>query len=453
MIRNCLIFCCFFFFFKDNVIDSNTQLIALPTQPYPGYSETFLLCKVKGNTCKPVDNVPLYLNHQLNELVPVPLEALEGGPKPPHDHQIEIKSPNTQQQILTGTHNNTVLQGTENNLQMANITCGVTDGETLATTGIETEHNHQQLSQNQTQQQIMEECVVEENAANTGNNQMTDFSGTQEVNSELIPNNGILLNIEGQQVLLDAATFAHLLANPDANTQLISDDGTEYVLTHEVLAALQMQQEQQQALELANAAAAEQQHPHLEQSGGSDIIAVALASSDLYDNDVLTIDTSQGMQLIDGDGSIVFPQQTVAITQQHLTPPAVVTNAVLDQSPIMSTLEVPSSIATGHKLQGSQLITVPSHHLAASSNAALGGRSNLEDSLAAIGVTTQSSSVPSSLGLPITVTNPNIASKVTSAGPLNEMLQFVSHRPATAAATAAAVAAAALAGESRIFTD
>lgn len=410
------------------MIDSNTQLIALPAQPYPGYSETFLLCKVNGNTCKPVNNVPLYLNHQLNELVPVPLEAT-----------------NAPQQLLTG-HNNES-HDNEGNLQMANLDRNLVENEISA--GIESEHQVHQHSQ---QHQIMEECVGDENGANESSNQMSDFAANQDVNSELVSNNGILLNIEGQQVLLDAATFAHLLANPDANTQLISDDGTEYVLTHEVLAALQMQQEQQQALELVNAAAAEQQQQHIEQAAGNDIIAVALAGSDLYDNDVLTIDTSQAMQLIDGHGSIVFPSQTGAITQ-HLTPPAVVTNAVLDQSPIMSTLEVPSSIATAHKLQGTQLITLPSHHLATSSNATLGGRSNLEDRLAAIGVTTQSSSIASSLGLPITVTNPNIASKVTSAGPLNEMLQFVSHRPVTAAATAAAVAAAALAGESRIFTD
>lgn len=411
-----------------------------------------MLCKVKGNTCKPVDNVPLYLNHQLNELVPVPLEALESGRKP-QEHQIEIKSANTTQQLLAA-NNNTTQDNVTNNLQhLGNLNCNLVEGEISA--GIETEQ--QQLQQ---QQQIMDECVVDtDNGANAGNQQqLNDFGGSQDVNNDLVSNNGILLNIEGQQVLLDAATFAHLLANPDANTQLISDDGTEYVLTHEVLAALQMQQEQQQALELANATAAEQHHQqrHLQQTEGNDIIAVALAGSELYDNDVLTIDTSQGMQLIDGDGSIVFPtQQTGALTQQHLTPPAVVTNAVLDQSPIMSALEVPSSIAPQHKLQGSQIITVPSHHLATSTNAVLGvgGRTNLEDSLAAIGVTTQASSIPSSLGLPITVTNPNIASKVTSAGPLNEMLQFVSHRPQTAAATAAAVAAAALAGESRIFTD
>ncbi|XP_065366119.1 mucin-17 [Calliphora vicina] len=430
----------------DNVIDSNTQLIALPTQPYPGYAETFLLCKVKGNTCKPVDNVPLYLNHQLNELVPVPLEALEGGHKP-QEHQIEIKATNVPQQMLVGQSNS--LQNNEGNLQITNLNCNLIEGE--MSSGIEAEHQYNQHNQ---QQQLMEECAVDENASN---NQIRDFGDTQDVNSELIPNNGILLNIEGQQVLLDAATFAHLLANPDANTQLISDDGTEYVLTHEVLAALQMQQEQQQALELSNASAAaqqQQQHQNMEQAGANDILAAALAGSELYDSEVLSIDTSQAMQIIDGDGSIVFPAQSGAINQQHLTPPAVVTNAVLDQSPIMSALEVPSSIATQHKLHGTQLITVPSsHHLATSTNAALGvGRSNLEDSLAAIGVTT-SSCMSSSLGLPITVTNPNIASKVTSAGPLNEMLQFVSHRPATAAATAAAVAAAALAGESRIFTD
>ncbi|XP_075158988.1 uncharacterized protein LOC142232154 [Haematobia irritans] len=400
---------------EESVIDSNTQLIALPTQPYPGYNETFLLCKVNGNTCKPVDNVPLYLNHQLNELVPIPSDVLEAGPK--QGTNDEMKETNTQEtqreseKKITDTESGGGPNDTESSTEISNVTnIGV----------------HQDYLQSMETDATTVEAVVGED--------------TTDINAS----NGILLNIEGQQVLLDAATFAHLLANPDTNTQLISDDGTEYVLTHEVLQALHMQQQQQQQEE-------QQQILDITNAGvNSDIIAVAMAGSDLYGNEVLTIDTSQGLQLIDDNGSVVFQQPTEAppMVQQHLTPPAVVTNAVLDQSPIMSTLEVPSN----SRLPGSpNCINVPPLPLVSPSNVVFGGDapSNLDDSLAAIGVTAQSSSISSALGLPITVTDPNIASKVTSAGPLNEILQFVTHRPATGQA----LAAAAIAGESRIFND
>ncbi|XP_058975079.1 uncharacterized protein LOC101894243 [Musca domestica] len=444
----------------ENVIDSNTQLIALPTQPYPGYTETFLLCKVNGNTCKPVDNVPLYLNHQLNELVPIPAEVLEAGPKLivadtslNDSKEEEEEDGNTQEAIMeqNKSHHNVLHRGGHKNdnspgIHIANVTAdeedgdeedGGVEGSDVGGTGI--------------QQDFMDDITE----ANT--------NATMEC-TEDTANNGILLNIEGQQVLLDAATFAHLLANPDTNTQLISEDGTEYVLTHEVLQALYMQQQQQQqqhnheqqVLEIANAAAGA--------GVNNDIIAVAMAGSDLYDNGVLTIDTTQALQLIEDGGGVVDSPVDGVIFQQatptaaaplvpppHLTPPAVVTNAVLDQSPIMSTLEVPTNSRT-------HCISVPSTMaMVAPSNVVMGEvggtPTNLDDSLAAIGVTAQSSSISSSLGLPITVTDPNIASKVTSAGPLNEILQFVSHRPATSQATAAALATAALAGESRIFND
>uniref|UniRef100_A0A1I8Q7H5 C2H2-type domain-containing protein n=1 Tax=Stomoxys calcitrans TaxID=35570 RepID=A0A1I8Q7H5_STOCA len=406
---------------EENVIDSNTQLIALPTQPYPGYTETFLLCKVNGNTCKPVDNVPLYLNHQLNELVPIPSDVLEAGPKlVVNDEGNAAKEANTQQEQMEQ----------EKSVQES----GNMSNETESATGIVETGNTEEP------QNFLRDMTSDEAGADADANVGED-------STDLSSSNGILLNIEGQQVLLDAATFAHLLSNPDTNTQLISDDGTEYVLTHEVLQALHMQQQQQQQQE-------QQQVLDITNAGvNSDIIAVAMAGSDLYGNEVLTIDTSQALQLIDDNGSVIFQQATEAppLVQQHLTPPAVVTNAVLDQSPIMSTLEVPSN----SRLQvAPHSISVPPLPIVSPSNVVFGGDapSNLDDSLAAIGVTAQSSSMSSALGLPITVTDPNIASKVTSAGPLNEILQFVSHRPATGQATAA-LAAAAIAGETRIFND
>lgn len=124
---------------------------------------------------------------------------------------------------------------------------------------------------------------------------------------------------------------------------------------------------------------------------------------------MLHIDTRNGPGLLhvgnDEPGSVVFISHPMPTQNVHLTPPITArtneTNALLDQTPIMSTLESPS---------GMQLRRV---------SPLVEG--NLEDSLAVIGVT-NGSGVPTSLELPITVTNPAIASRMGA--PVAEMLQF-----------------------------
>jgi len=151
-----------------------------------------------------------------------------------------------------------------------------------------------------------------------------------------------------------------------------------------------------------------------------DLLSQALVGSQVVDDSefvnaanagvgMLHIDTRNGPGLLhvgnDEPGSVVFISHPMPTQNVHLTPPITArtneTNALLDQTPIMSTLESPS---------GMQLRRV---------SPLVEG--NLEDSLAVIGVT-NGSGVPTSLELPITVTNPAIASRMGA--PVAEMLQF-----------------------------
>uniref|UniRef100_A0A1A9WM99 C2H2-type domain-containing protein n=1 Tax=Glossina brevipalpis TaxID=37001 RepID=A0A1A9WM99_9MUSC len=428
----------------SNSLDQTSKILAVPTQAIPGYNETFLLCTLVDNTYKPIDNVPLYLDHDLNQLVPVPFELLKEEPQLIVNHPIPSDPP-SQQTLMQRTEvldSNDLSTQTLSNLHSAT---GNIIEETAASSSVGE-------SMIVLPQQLIEETIVETN--NIATDQMTIFEPNEESNTELVPNNALILNIEGQQFVLDGAIFAHLLANPDANTQLITDEGTELMLTREVLAALQMQHETQTAVEMS--AVAQQQQQQQQQmtvdTSSNDILAVALAGSELYGSDVLEIDTSQDLQLIGSDGCIVFQPTNSTLSQSHLTPQVSETNALLDHQPIMSTLESPSSVKSG-KSKTSQLTAGGLTSLLSTSLSANHTRPNLEDSLAAIGVTTQSSTVPSSLDLPITVTNPNIAPKVNLSAAHTDMMQFALPRSVSAAATAAAVAAAALAGETRLFSD
>ncbi|XP_034140413.1 uncharacterized protein LOC117591315 [Drosophila guanche] len=155
---------------------------------------------------------------------------------------------------------------------------------------------------------------------------------------------------------------------------------------------------------------------------GTDLLAEALADCQVVnDTDyvnatntsvaLLHIETrsSAGTGLIDvGDeesDGVVFVSHVLPPAAAHLTPPITArtneTNALLNQTPIMSTLENPSAV---------QLRRVSPL-----------GEVNLDDSLAVLGAT-NTSGVPTSLELPITVTNPAIAHRVTA--PIAEIVQY-----------------------------
>lgn len=369
--------------------------MAVPTQPIPGYNETFLLCTLVNNQYKPIDNIPLYLDHDLNQLVPVPLEALDSQPnlvvsQPTIEDTSQQQSPIKPSTSVTSfTISDTASQLIEMPSDLDVSNCG----------NIQQQADDNMLSTD----------------AISGNN-------------HIVADNAVILNIEGQQIILDAATFSHLLANPDANTQLITDDGTEFVLSREALAALVSQQ----VVGNSGDVLGEQQ---LQLSGSPDIIA-NFSGSVLYGNDQLEIDTGGQLQLqlVGTDETIIF--QPPNLPQPHLTPPITAhtseTNALLDHTPIMSPLEKPMS---GKRPLGTAalLATTVSSELPVC-------RPNLEDSLAVIGVTSQSSSP---LELPITVTNPAIATKVTMTPP-TELVHFQPPR---------SVATTAMTSESRLYGD
>lgn len=113
------------------------------------------------------------------------------------------------------------------------------------------------------------------------------------------------------------------------------------------------------------------------QTCNHDILAVALEGTDVYPANESLI----------SDVLLQNPTHTEIVCNQ-----TVPTAAVLSKPPIMSTLVVPT--------------TKKSH-----TDVTIDTNLNIEDSLAAIGVTT--TNIPSSLELPITVTNPAIASKTS----------------------------------------
>lgn len=188
-----------------------------------------------------------------------------------------------------------------------------------------------------------------------------------------VPNQGIILNTgDGQQIILDQQSILAMAATGEV-PQLITQDGQPLILPGS-------------AQEILNAIAASQT-----QLGGqsiliqgnlgdqSDILATALANTDVFQQ-----------------------EQLLAASMVELNPPVKAhvseTNTVLTQSPIMSTTEQPTKNNGKVDAKKAEL-----------------NNKNLEDSLAEIGVTQHQTNVPVSLELPITVTNPAIASpKITN---------------------------------------
>lgn len=205
-------------------------------------------------------------------------------------------------------------------------------------------------------------------------------------------NTTFLLNTaDGQQIVLDQQGILDL-ASSGESPEFITADGQQIVLQNtpqEILAAIGLNEDLVNSLMAGQhclIAADDMTHPQ-------DIISAAMAGADggfqhdQYMHDVLTQQVGNGM-----DAGLVYP------IQQVVTASTTETNAILTQPPIMSTLEQPS--------KASDRLTP---------NLDLLGQSNLEQSLAVIGVT----NVPTSLELPITITNPAIAPPPSSSNPLS----------------------------------
>lgn len=161
----------------------------------------------------------------------------------------------------------------------------------------------------------------------------------------------ILKTESGDEIVLNYETLMAIAAGE--SPALLTEDGQQLILqgaAQDILSALREQN------------VIVQQHD-LDQ----DILAVALADTNVLQQE------SRDILL----GNPITQAATIE------------TDTVLHQPPIMSTLENPTN---------SQLIASPM-------------KQNLDESLAVIGVTATHSNIPASLELPITITNPSIASK------------------------------------------
>ncbi|XP_055326946.1 mucin-17 isoform X2 [Sitodiplosis mosellana] len=221
------------------------------------------------------------------------------------------------------------------------------------------------------QEELVEETLVPQVS------QQFEYQQEQVVQNVEEPSNlKYLLNVDGQQILLDQQSLLQLTSGGEMQ-QLVTADGQRLILQgspQDILAAIQSNQQEQIIIP----------EDMIEEDPNHDILAAALEDTGVfpqeqYIGDVLQIQTGNGIE--------VDPLAFQTINQA----PTSETNSILP--PIMSTLEQPSKTD----------LTSPSVDC-----------SNLDESLAVIGVSVTSKNVPTSLELPITVTNPAIASKTTT---------------------------------------
>ncbi|XP_067637623.1 uncharacterized protein [Eurosta solidaginis] len=326
-----------------------SSVMAVPSQPVPGYPDTLLLCRRVDDEWLPVVAQPYFFTHSDQQLRPIPKEVLIGLP------------------ILTPNADKTVEAPTNDSYK----------GETGVTILIGNEYVHMEWDQ---------------------------FLEVMRSNDDLFD----LRDDQGR--IFQLTRDALLTLQNDADLQ------EKYRQLQQLLEEQQL--EEQQQLE---------QQQLLQQHLLQQLQTVTVSAENVMPmvTDVipfLQIDTSQTLQLIGTeDGSIIL-QPTLA--QPPLSPPCTrpaltnATNALLNQTPIMSPLEKPSTAAaaatlitdsTGQHLNLATTAT-PDHLTAAGfiavndANALTATRPTLGDSLAVIGV------VPSQPTLlPPTVTNPAIA--------------------------------------------
>lgn len=207
-----------------------------------------------------------------------------------------------------------------------------------------------------------------------------------------------LINIsDGQQLLVDQQSLM-ALANGEEFPQFVTSDGHQIILQsgqHDILSAIAFAEDVgliagQQILIPEDDLAVIQG-----QGGNHDILAAALAGTEAFSQEQFI----DNVLIRSTNGSIEDPP----MVYHTMPPPAPLTNAVtnetnavLTQPPIMSTLEHPTK----------------TDRISPNNSLELLGQ-NLDESLAVIGVTTSNTNVPTSLELPITITNPAIASKTT----------------------------------------
>ncbi|KPU81687.1 uncharacterized protein Dana_GF20195, isoform B [Drosophila ananassae] len=390
------------------------RICAVMTRPIPGYNHTFMLCSLANNNFTPLNNVALYLDSEKNHLVPVPREALLEPPRLADGHplsavfaDIDFLGGEAVAQVVdpTDPQADASLAQSEVRLSPPQIILSNAEeleGEPADTLGIMTP-----LSQ------------VAEGCAGT----VTGFANEEEeLFEDQLPDNVLQLNVNGHRLELDPSVLVSIAQQPDTCIELSvvetgpDGSGTMAVLhAQDILEAAQAYL-QERDLQLVNLEELTLGHGSVDAESAA-ASGLVVPTPNLLDDSVHGFvdptDAGVGLLHIDtrtpgGPGpfdvdeesnNMVFishalPPQTA---HAHLTPPITArtneTNALLDQTPIMSTLENPSGVQLRRV---SPLVD-----------------GNLEDSLAVIGVT-HGSGVPTSLELPITVTNPAIAPRMAN---------------------------------------
>ncbi|XP_077290961.1 uncharacterized protein LOC143914567 [Arctopsyche grandis] len=340
---------------SENSLSDSQNLLAIPGENFGGPPNSFFLCVEENGTLTPVNNQPLVLEN--NQLVPMAITSpLEADPA-----------------LIASTS------------ELPNV---------------------------------LKEAPVMESS------QVLELPVEQAQRS-------ILLNTGDQQLLIDHQTFLSLLAGD--GQQLVTADGQNLVLqggTQQLLSALAGSPEfanlltsGQQILLNATGDAQQDGTPGEQQiiitagaeglnfpsdvqpNVNQDILAAALASTDVFQPESLIHET---MNISTGAESIMMEIDSLSPKIQNVANPTVHSNVFETSStlnqPIMSPLEHPTKKRVDENSTGAGL-------LAMANNPKIIPK-NLEDSLAVIGVAT--TNVPTSLELPITVTNPRIAAKTTS---------------------------------------
>ncbi|XP_055380305.1 uncharacterized protein PF3D7_1120600-like isoform X2 [Condylostylus longicornis] len=399
------------------------KIMAVPANHFGIPGSAYYLCSQdnEGNYM-PIDNQELYLDPESNQLVPLSV--------------LNAKTVATAAPDGSG-----IIDGS----QQMNLMETGTDSTNICIDPAKQNSDNSAIASNTTS---VDNVDVGQQFVPTNNLTAAELSNI------LSPDQSICINIDGQQLILDQQSFLALVAAGGENTQLETQDGQILQLTGEFLAALGIGVNNNENV-ISTESGASCSGGDENSSGGGEQILLQTASQDIAAStdilasaliDVLQIETSQ-VSLVN-TGGVGVPEEGLGPAFQALTPPVTAqtneTNALLTQPPIMSTLEVPSnkkkpskqldnetlllntisgvSSNINNSVNNNNVNNEQNNNISGSNSVNLNNTErilatpqNLEDCIAFIGVSTQSTTVPSSLELPITVTNPAIAPPKTTA--------------------------------------
>ncbi|XP_030381380.1 uncharacterized protein LOC115629153 isoform X2 [Scaptodrosophila lebanonensis] len=415
------------------------RICAVMTRPIPGYNHTFMLCSLANNNFTPLNNVALYLDNEKNHLVPVPDEVLTEPPRLADGHPLSAVF--TDIDFLDGETMGHILdqqQDQEEEEEANEVTfaavpysspaleinsdpeseqgsaVGIIDERDLVSSHTNTVRTHDfygHADNTIDESSDKEDRDILQMQSQNNNPQLT-------LNDDQMHPNMLLLSVNGHRLELDPLALISIAEQPDSNIELIADDGDRvYLHGSDILQAAQ-EYLQERDLQLVNveelmaSSSNEVETLNSEEISDDGISRLASTGIGVLNVNARTETTSSAL-LADSDnddiddkkvGHVYIPPSAAT----NLTPPITArtneTNALLNQMPIMSTLEHVSGV----QLRRVSPLT----------------DANLEDSLAVIGVVANNvnSNVPTSLELPITITNPAIAPRLAS--PAADIVEF-----------------------------